>query len=138
MFGILIPVCGFLLIPGLAALAGDPRDFLARVARTQWGLMSKTVEGLVGGGASAIAPGAALWRITPFAPWQAALMSAAIVAMGVLGGLALSATKRSLGVKDWGTMGSGHGGVLERRVSVAFAAPVCFHLKHFVFTRGGT
>jgi phosphatidate cytidylyltransferase len=39
---------------------------------------SKTVEGLVGGLLSATALGAALWWITPFNWWQAALMSLAI------------------------------------------------------------
>jgi hypothetical protein len=51
-----------------------------------------------------------------------------IVAMGFLGGLALSAVKRSLGAKDWGVMIEGHGGMLDRVDSVCFAAPVFFHL----------
>ena len=41
-------------------------------------------EGLVGGVASATALGAALWWITPFTPWQAALMALAICADGLL------------------------------------------------------
>ena len=52
---------------------------------------SKTVEGFVGGALSATAIGAAMWWITPFTPLQAAGMSAAIVVMGFLGGLVLSA-----------------------------------------------
>ena len=39
MFSILVPVYGFLLVPILAALAGDVNDFLLRVARVQWALM---------------------------------------------------------------------------------------------------
>lgn len=95
---------------------------------------SKTVEGLVGGGLSAVLAGASLWWITPFAPVEAAGMGLAIVAMGFLGGLALSAVKRSMGVKDWGTMISGHGGVLDRMDSLSFAAPVFFHLTRYFYT----
>jgi phosphatidate cytidylyltransferase len=61
---------------------------------------SKTVEGLIGGGLSATAAGGALWWITPFTWQQSLLMSFIIVVMGVLGGLTLSAVKRSLGAKD--------------------------------------
>jgi len=95
---------------------------------------SKTVEGLLGGGASAIAIGAALYALTPFNPWQAALMATLVVLAGFLGGLALSAAKRSLGAKDWGTMIEGHGGMLDRLDSVSFAAPVFFHVSRFFFT----
>ena len=63
---------------------------------------SKTWEGLVGGVASATTLGAALYWITPFAPWQAALVALVITMAGFLGGLVLSAIKRDRGVKDWG------------------------------------
>lgn len=96
----------------------------------------KTVEGLVGGGAAAVLLGAAMWWITPFTPIQAAAMAAVIVLMGFLGGLVLSAVKRSLGAKDWGTMIRGHGGMLDRLDSVSFAAPVFFHLTRFFFNAG--
>ncbi len=192
LFSILIPVWAFLLLPVLAVLRGETRDFLMRAAGIQWALMltvycishapallildipgysggflllfflitvvqlsdvlqyvfgklfgrrkvaprispAKTWEGLVGGGLSAAAVGAGLWWITPFAPWQAALISLAIVVAGFIGGLVLSAIKRSLGAKDWGTMIEGHGGTLDRMDSVSFAAPVMFHLTNFFF-----
>jgi len=95
---------------------------------------SKTVEGFIGGGLSAIGIGTALWRITPFTPLQACAMSTVIVVTGFLGGLSLSAAKRSLGAKDWGSMIEGHGGMLDRFDSVSFAAPVFFHLCRYYFT----
>jgi phosphatidate cytidylyltransferase len=95
---------------------------------------SKTLEGLVGGGLTATLIGAAMYWITPFSPVQALGMSFVIVAMGFLGGLALSAVKRSLGVKDWGTMIEGHGGMLDRVDSLTFAAPIFFHLTRYYFT----
>jgi len=94
---------------------------------------SKTVEGFVGGGLSAIAIGTALWRITPFTPLQACAMSTVIVVTGFLGGLSLSAAKRGLCAKDWGSMIEGHGGMLDRFDSVSFAAPVFFHLCRYYF-----
>lgn len=96
---------------------------------------SKTVEGFVGGGLTATAVGGGLWWITPFTPLQAAAMAAAIVLAGFLGGLVLSAVKRSLGAKDWGVMIEGHGGALDRMDSVTFAAPLFFHLVNYFFAR---
>ncbi len=95
---------------------------------------SKTVAGFVGGGLAATAIGAAMWWITPFSPAVSAAMSAVIVMMGFLGGLTLSAVKRSLGAKDWGVMIEGHGGMLDRLDSVCFAAPVFFHLTRYFYT----
>jgi phosphatidate cytidylyltransferase len=193
LFSIFIPVYGFLLLPALSAVAGDTREFLARNAKLQWGLMltvyaishapavllldlpgyrlpnamlllylmvvvqisdvfqyvfgklfgrtrlspavspSKTVEGLAGGGVSAVLIGAALYAITPFSPLQAAAMSAVIVIGGFFGGFVLSAIKRDLGVKDWGRMIEGHGGILDRMDSVSFASPLFFHLTRYYF-----
>ena len=95
---------------------------------------SKTVEGLLGGGLAAVLVGTALYPITPFTPLAAAGMSLAIVAAGFLGGFVLSAVKRDLGAKDWGAMIEGHGGVLDRLDSLAFAAPIFFHLTRYWYT----
>ncbi len=193
LFAILIPVYAFLILPAVAALAGDPDSFLERSAKLQWAVMvtvycvshtpallllhipgyegqdallifflllvtqmsdvlqyvfgkllgrtllaptvspSKTVEGLIGGGLAATAVGGAMYWITPFSPLEALGMSFVIVVMGFLGGLALSAVKRSLGVKDWGAMIEGHGGMLDRVDSLSFAAPVFFHLTRYFF-----
>jgi phosphatidate cytidylyltransferase len=95
---------------------------------------SKTVEGFIGGGLAATLIGGAMWWITPFTPLQSAAISAAIVIMGFLGGLTLSAVKRSLGAKDWGVMIEGHGGMLDRTDSICFAAPVFFHIVRFFYS----
>lgn len=95
---------------------------------------SKTVEGLIGGGLAAVGVGTALWWITPFTPLQSAAMSLIIVICGFLGGLVLSAVKRSLGAKDWGRMIEGHGGMMDRMDSVTFAAPVFFHIARYYFS----
>jgi phosphatidate cytidylyltransferase len=94
---------------------------------------SKTVEGFVGGVLGATGLGAGLWWITPFKPLQAATMSLVIALMGFAGGLVMSALKRDRGVKDWGCLVEGHGGILDRLDSVCFAAPVFFHLTRYFF-----
>lgn len=94
---------------------------------------NKTWEGFLGGVATATLLGAALWWVTPFAPWQAASMALVIALMGFAGGLTMSAIKRDRGVKDFGTLIAGHGGVLDRIDSLCFAAPVFFHLTRYFF-----
>jgi phosphatidate cytidylyltransferase len=191
LYSVFIPIYVFLLLAALAALRQDTKDFMARVAETEWGLMisvfslshvpallglripgytgrnllliaflvlvvqssdvlqyvwgkalgrrkiapelspSKTVEGFVGGVASATILGALLWWITPFSPWQAGAIALLISLMGFFGGLVMSAIKRDRGVKDWGWMIDGHGGVLDRLDSVVFAAPVFFHMTRY-------
>ena len=96
---------------------------------------NKTVEGFLGGVASATLLGTALWPMTPFRPWQAAAMSAIVTLMGFAGGLTMSAIKRDRGVKDFGGTIGGHGGILDRIDSVCFAAPIFFHLTRYFFTR---
>ena len=92
---------------------------------------SKTVEGFVGGVASATLLGASLWWITPFTPIQAGVMSFIITMMGFFGGLVMSAIKRDRGVKDWGHLIEGHGGLIDRLDSVVFSAPIFFHLTRY-------
>ncbi|MDR2188785.1 MAG: phosphatidate cytidylyltransferase [Azonexus sp.] len=95
---------------------------------------AKTVEGFIGGGLLAALCGAALYPVTPFGFGAALGLSLVIVSAGFIGGLVLSAVKRSLGAKDWGTLIAGHGGVLDRVDSICFAAPVFFHLVRYWYT----
>ena len=94
---------------------------------------NKTWEGFIGGILSASAIGTVLWWMTPFRPAQATLMSLVITAMGFFGGIVMSAIKRDAGIKDFGHLIAGHGGLLDRVDSLAFAAPVFFHLTRFYF-----
>ena len=92
---------------------------------------SKTIEGFIGGILSASLIGACLWWVTPFSFIQAGLISLMITLLGFLGGLVMSAIKRDRGVKDWGKLISGHGGVLDRLDSICFAAPIFFHVVRY-------
>lgn len=92
---------------------------------------SKTVEGFAGGVLLAALLGSALYWITPFNAWQAGLIALLVNLMGFAGGLVMSAIKRDRGVKDWGAMIEGHGGMLDRLDSICFAAPVFFHIVRY-------
>jgi phosphatidate cytidylyltransferase len=92
---------------------------------------TKTWEGLLGGTATSALVGSALWWATPFPYWLAALMSMLVALMGAAGSLTMSAIKRDRGVKDYGTLVEGHGGVLDRIDSICFAAPVFFHFTQY-------
>ncbi len=95
---------------------------------------SKTWEGFLGGVLSASAVGAGLWWLTPFTPWQAALIALLVTLMGFFGGLVMSAIKRDKGVKDWGHLIAGHGGFIDRLDSVVFSAPIFFHVLRYFWS----
>jgi phosphatidate cytidylyltransferase len=75
-----------------------------------------------------------LWWATPFGPWQAFLLALLVTLLGFAGGLVMSAIKRDRGIKDFGVMIEGHGGVLDRIDSLCFAAPVFFHVVRYGWT----
>ena len=45
----------------------------------------------------------------------------------------MSAFKRERGVKDFGALVAGHGGVLDRLDSICFSAPVFFYLVRYFY-----
>jgi phosphatidate cytidylyltransferase len=96
---------------------------------------NKTWEGFVGGVICASLIGTALWWMTPFRPELAAAVSLTITLMGFAGGLTMSAIKRDRGVKDYGTLIKGHGGILDRMDSMCFAAPIFFHIVRYFYAR---
>jgi phosphatidate cytidylyltransferase len=56
------------------------------------------------------------------------------VLLGFAGGLILSAAKRDRGVKDWGAILPGHGGIVDRVDSLVFSAPVFFHIVRYFWS----
>jgi len=95
---------------------------------------NKTVEGFAGGVLTASALGAAMFRLTPFTPLQSFVVALLLCFTGFFGGLIMSAIKRERGIKDWGSLIEGHGGMLDRMDSLCFSAPVYFHVLRYFFT----
>jgi phosphatidate cytidylyltransferase len=95
---------------------------------------NKTWEGTLGGIASAALVGALLWWFTPFSPWASGVIALLLCVVGFGGGLVMSAIKRDRGIKDFGTLIEGHGGVMDRIDSLCFAAPVFFHVVRYFYT----
>jgi phosphatidate cytidylyltransferase len=95
---------------------------------------SRTWEGLIGGVLSTMLVGALLSWATPFKPWEAACIAGIVGVMGFAGSMTMSGIKRDRGVKDYGTLVSGHAGVLDRIDSICFAAPVFFHITRVFFS----
>jgi phosphatidate cytidylyltransferase len=94
---------------------------------------NKTGRGVLAGGAGGVVLGTLLWWMTPFAWWQAGLMSAVIVGAGFMGGVVLSSVKRSLGAREWDTDVVLTRGVLERLDALTFAAPVFWQITRYVW-----
>ena len=100
---------------------------------------NKTWEGLVGGVLSASAASLALRFLTPFSPLETMAVSLLVCLAGFLGGAVMSAVKRDFGVKDFGGLIPGHGGMLDRLDSLCYAAPVFFHnVRFFHYPHFGT
>lgn len=94
---------------------------------------SKTVEGFMGGITCATLLGTGLWWLTPFSVLGAAVVSLVITLLGFASGLVLSAEKRARGIKDWGSLIPGHGGMLDRVDSLWLAAPVFYYWVRAVY-----
>ena len=92
----------------------------------------KSVEGAVGGVAGAAALGAIYAAATGGPKLEYALICAAGALISMVGDLAASAIKRNRGIKDYGNLIPGHGGILDRFDSVIFTAPVIYFLARTV------
>jgi len=84
----------------------------------------KTVEGSIGGTIAGIIAGTVFGVVTNMAPGVPMLLFLSLVAavVGQFGDLVASSMKREYGIKDFGKIFPGHGGVLDRLDSHLFAS----------------
>lgn len=126
---------GMVLMPLVAAFCSDSAALFTGMAcgrHKMAPLVSphKTVEGALGGIAGGVV-GMVIFRIVfyfctlvPLHIGWCVVIGLAGALMGELGDLSFSVIKRQVGIKDYGCLLPGHGGVLDRFDSVLFAAPM--------------
>lgn len=88
---------------------------------------NKTVEGAVGGVLLSLAVSVALtFAFSQTAHIAALLLTVPFCILGMVGDLFASAIKRSAGIKDYGKLIPGHGGILDRFDSIIMIAPLFY------------
>lgn len=88
----------------------------------------KSIEGAVGGVAGAVLLGAAFAAVTGSSMVSYGIICGIGALISMVGDLAASAIKRQTGIKDYGKLIPGHGGILDRFDSVIFVAPIIYFL----------
>ncbi len=66
--------------------------------------------------------------IAPWSPGKGAVLGLFVAAGAFLGDLCESMLKRDLGIKDFGSLLPGHGGILDRFDSLLFCLPITYYL----------
>ena len=95
----------------------------------------KSVEGAVGGVAGAAILGAVYAAATREPVAGYALICAVGALISMVGDLAASAVKRNQGIKDYGKLIPGHGGILDRFDSVIITAPIIYYMAVLLLRR---
>jgi phosphatidate cytidylyltransferase len=88
---------------------------------------NKTVEGSVAGVVSSILVAVIVGVIIKLPQGHALALGAIFGLLSQLGDLSESAIKREIGVKDFGTIVPGHGGILDRFDSLLFTGPAAYY-----------
>lgn len=93
----------------------------------------KTLEGSILALLSSIVIAYLNWPIAfpHFQWWLVGLIGFIVSFGGQMGDLVMSSFKRDLGVKDFGTLLPGHGGILDRIDSLVWVAPLFFHTVRY-------
>lgn len=94
----------------------------------------KSVEGAVGGVVGAALLGVLYATFTNGHALEYAIICSIGALISMVGDLAASAIKRNQGIKDYGKLIPGHGGILDRFDSVIFTAPVIYFLCKIVLS----
>ena len=88
----------------------------------------KSIEGSVGGVLGSALVGVLYGYLFGFMPGYMALLCGIAGAISQFGDLFASAIKREHGIKDYGNLIPGHGGIMDRFDSVIITAPIIYIL----------
>ena len=94
---------------------------------------NKTWEGFVGGVVTTSLAALLVRFLTPFTILETFCVALLLTVAGFFGGAVMSAVKRDFGVKDFGGLIPGHGGMLDRIDSLCYAGPIFFHYVRYFY-----
>ncbi len=124
----------YVLLPFVMAFSSDTGAYFAGRAFGKHKLApvispNKTVEGVIGGVAAGVAVMALYTLVLQLFGFQVNYLYAVVYGVvgslaAVFGDLSFSAVKRQTGIKDYGNLIPGHGGVLDRFDSMTVVAPL--------------
>ena len=92
---------------------------------------NKTLEGAIGGMVFACLLSVAWGHWIGLAWWHTIVLGPVLGLLGQAGDLCESALKRDLGIKDFGGIMPGHGGILDRFDSLLFTAPIAYYYLYY-------
>lgn len=124
----LVPACLSDTFAFLAGKAFGRRKFAPIVSP------NKTIEGFMGALAGSLIGAFGVWVAAgrPYPRYHAVIIAFLIWWVAPMGDLIESMIKRSVGVKDSGTIIKGHGGVLDRLDALIFAGPFIYAYAKYV------
>lgn len=128
-----IPVGGWLVL--FVAFASWAADTGAYLVGCKWGKHKlapklspgKSWEGFAAGLVSCIVMSILMGRAIHIPMLHLVILGFAISIASLVGDLAESSLKRDIGIKDFGTILPGHGGILDRFDGLLFAAPLFYY-----------
>lgn len=88
----------------------------------------KTIAGFIGALVTAALVAGIGFALLHLSWWIGAIVGVVMGAIGQLGDLSKSLIKREVGIKDFGTMLPGHGGIMDRFDNFLFDAPLLFYV----------
>jgi len=94
---------------------------------------NKSVEGTVAGMFASVIAGLIVGlTLGPWTPSKGLLLGVLVAVGAFFGDLCESMIKRDVGLKDFGTLLPGHGGVLDRFDGLLFCLPIAYYLALFL------
>lgn len=138
---ILIDASSYKILTWLVLIAAFGADIMAYFTGMAFGKHKmapnlspkKTIEGAVGGALGASVFSALFgYFLLPDMTLKFALMGLIGGIVSMAGDLTASAFKRKMGIKDYGHLIPGHGGIMDRFDSVIFVAPTIYYFTVFI------